>query len=912
VLPFEKRYGKLNRLDRDVDYLSFWGKTRSADEGKGPGWHPLAFHSLDAAAVGEALLTAHGGLTDRFCGLFGLPSAKTVALLRFLICLHDIGKFAGRFQAKAPERFPSCFGVEASTLSSRFDHGLGGLRLFMKNPDIFGTPDRRQARRWLPIISAVAGHHGSPPDPMAIRGTPRADFGSSGIEAAYAFAKRVRVLLDPPDPLPVVDDDRARRISWLLAGLAVLSDWIGSNEDWFPYRSLRDFPDLDSYWIYARKQAEAAVREAGIVPAAATGHLGYDALVGSQVTPSPMQKWTRSVPLPDGPALFIVEDETGSGKTEAALMLAHRLMASGRADGLYMALPTMATANAMFDRLGEAVRYLFAPNASPSLALAHGARGLHRGFQAARDNWGRTASSYGNGGEADIAASTACAEWIADDRRRTFLADAGAGTVDQALLAVLPARHQSLRLLGLARRVLIIDEVHAYDAYVRREIETLLTFQAALGGSVILLSATLPADHRQGLADAFAKGLGEEPIQIAEQAYPLATVRTCGAQTEAPVSGRLGRGRTLPVRFLRSPDEVLAEVEHAARAKRAVLYIRNTVDDAREAHAALTARGIPAELFHARFALADRLEIEWRTVETFGKDSTAEERAGKVLVATQVVEQSLDLDFDVLASDLAPIDLLVQRAGRLWRHERRERAGAPELLVVAPPATDDPPEDWFESFLPRAAYVYRDHARLWLTVRVLEQTGTIESPHGLRALIEAVYGPEAEDSVPCRLFDRLLTFEGRESAARSMGHLNTLSISSGYMRDAGVWDSEMRTPTRLVEDPRATLRLARVRSGQIEPQALKHAPDEPWRAWRLSEVDVSQRHATDEAAIPSRLADAAREARAGWGRYDEDKILVLLEEAGDGRLAGAVMGPDGERAISYSGGTGLAIEPRKA
>ena len=893
-----------------MDYLSFWGKARSTDAGKGTGWHPLAFHSLDAAAAGEALLAAHSGLTDRFCGLFGLLDSKTVALLRFLICLHDIGKFAGRFQAKAPERFPSCFGVEASAFSSRFDHGLGGLRLFRECPDIFGTPDRRQARRWLPIVSAVVGHHGSPPDPTATQGTLRADFGSSGIEAAYAFAGRVRVLLDPTDPLPAIDDDRARQISWLLAGLAVLSDWVGSNEDWFPYRSPSDFHDLDSYWTYTRKQARAAVREAGIVPAAAIGRVGYDALVGSQVMPSPMQKWARAVSLPDGPALFIIEDETGSGKTEAALMLAHRLMASGRADGFYMALPTMATANAMFDRLGKAMRHLFAPDASPSLALAHGARGLHPGFRPVRDYWGRTESSYGDGGEADIAATTACAEWIADDRRRTFLADAGAGTVDQALLAVLPARHQSLRLLGLAHRVLIIDEVHAYDAYVRREIETLLTFQATLGGSAILLSATLPAGHRQGLADAFAKGLGEEPSDIAEQAYPLATVRTCGAQTEAPVSGHPGRGRKLPVRFLRSPDEVLAEVERAVRAKRATLYIRNTVDDARAAHEALAARGIRAELFHARFALADRLEIERRTVETFGKEGTADERAGKVLVATQVVEQSLDLDFDVLASDLAPIDLLIQRAGRLWRHERRERTGKPELLVVAPPATDDPPEDWFKTFLPRAAYVYRDHARLWLTVRVLEQIEAIESPHGLRALIEAVYGQDAEDSVPCRLFDRLLTFEGRERAARGMGHLNTLSVSAGYMRDAGVWDSDMRTPTRLVEDPRATLRLARVRDGRIEPYALKHARYEPWRAWRLSEVDVSQRHAAGEAAVPSQLADAVREVKAGWSRYDEDKILVLLEEAGDGRLAGVVMGPDGERAISYTDRSGLAMEPR--
>ena len=589
-------------------------------------------------------------------------------------------------------------------------------------------------------------------------------------------------------------------------------------------------------------------------------------------------------------------------------MLAHRIMASGRAEGFYIALPTMATANAMFDRLDRALRHLFAPEARPSLALAHGARGLHPGFRAARNNWGRKEAPYGDHGEADIAASTACAEWIADDRRRAFLADAGAGTVDQTLMAVLPARHQSLRLFGLAQRVPIVDEVHAYDAYMRREIETLLTFQAALGGSAILLSATLPAGHRQSLVNAFANGLGEDPIGLAEQAYPLATIRARGVQREAPVSGRPGRGRNLPVRFLRSAEEALAETERAANVGRAALYIRNTVDDAREAHAELTARGIDAELFHARFALADRLETERRVVETFGKASRAEDRAGKVLVATQVVEQSLDLDFDFLASDLAPIDLLIQRAGRLWRHEWRDRGGEPDFFIVAPSAADDPPESWFESFLPRAAYVYRDHARLWITARTLEQFAVMESPGGLRTLLETVYGPEAEERTPPALQERLLTIEGRDRAARSMGHLNTLSLSSGYMRDAGAWDSDMRTPTRLAEDPRITLRLARFRDHRIEPYALAHAPDEPWRAWRLSEVDISQRHVAGE-AVPSRLAEAARDAKSGWGRYDEDKILVVLEKVGDVRLVGAVMGPDGEREVYYSAEAGLAVGP---
>ena len=170
-----------------------------------------------------------------------------------------------------------------------------------------------------------------------------------------------------------------------------------------------------------------------------------------------MQDWARKVELPAARHCFMIEDETGSGKTEAAMMLAHRLMAAGRAEGVYIALPTMATANAMFDRLGSAYRKFFRADCIPSIALAHGARDLHEGFQSAVLHGGRTEASYSNAAGqsegSETTASTACEAWIADDRRRSFLADVGAGTVDQALLSVLPSRHQSLRLLGLMRRV---------------------------------------------------------------------------------------------------------------------------------------------------------------------------------------------------------------------------------------------------------------------------------------------------------------------------------------------------------------------------------------------------------------------------------------------------------------------------
>ena len=903
--------------ETSVNIPSFWGKAQPLDVNRGPQWHPLAFHCLDVAAVGEVLLTRHRGLGDSLSRLLCLSREEAVSLVCFLLCLHDIGKFAKKFQAKVPHLYPDCFGDDPTRLAGFYNHGAGGLRLFDASGDLFNLPSGGSPGVWRPLISAVAGHHGVPPEPRIGEGPAvlQGDYGRAGVATACAFIRRAHEVFALPPALPSLDRWHVRRGSFAVAGVAVLADWIGSNRDWFPYRE--PLQDMKAYWADAQKQAGRAVEQAGVLPASITDHLDYGKLIGATATPSPMQDWARSAELPAGPALFMIEDETGSGKTEAALMLAHRLMKSGGADGLYIALPTMATSNAMFDRLGAAHRSLFVAETKPSIALVHGARDLHPGFRPAVLRGGRNEDSYSTAGrlgdESETTASTACAAWIADDRRRAFLADAGAGTVDQALLSVLPSRHQSLRLLGLMRRVLILDEVHAYDAYMQREIETLLEFQAGLGGSAILLSATLSEFFRKRLADAFAKGLGapSEPVRTSydRTIFPMATIRASGGQTSTKVAGRSGRARALPVRFLRTLKDALNAVEQAARAGKAVLYIRNTVDDALEAHAALTTCGLNPVLFHARFALVDRLAIESCVVKTFGKKSTPEGRAGKVLIATQVVEQSLDLDFDALVTDLAPIDLLIQRAGRLWRHNRRERKGQPELLVMGPTPDDEAKADWFSKVFPRAAYVYRDHARLWLTAKTLVESGVIESPGGLRSLIETVYGDDAEAGLPDGLKECFFNAEGRTGAERGVATTNTLNLGKGYVRDGGSWDSDLRTPTRFVDDPQVTLRLARIGDGCIEPYARIDKRDEPWRAWRLSEINVTSRRVGGE-TVPPEHTEAARAAKANWARFDTDKVLVLLvgSDAADGTLTGSVASSTAagkEVRLSYNAQVGL-------
>ena len=210
--------------------------------------------------------------------------------------------------------------------------------------------------------------------------------------------------------------------------------------------------------------------------------------------------------------------------------------------------------------------------------------------------------------------------------------------------------------------------------------------------------------------------------------------------------------------------------------------------------------------------------------------------------------------------------------------------------MVAPEPVDDADEDWFGRAYPRSRYVYPDHARLWLTARTLQDAGAIDSPGKLRSLVESVYGEDVVGAIPEGLLGTLFDAEGRAGAERGAANFNVLDFTRGYVRDAGPWDSDVRTPTRLDDQPQVTLRLARAVNGRIEPYAHDAAADEPWRAWRLSEVNVSARRVGGE-AVPPVHGEAARVAKECWTRFDSEKTLVVLERADEAKenLTGAVL-----------------------
>lgn len=898
-----------------VEYLlSCWGKAQPTDLAAAP-FHPLVYHCLDVAAVGEVLVEQTFLPLSAALAVFGsaLDEERLKRQVGFLLALHDLGKLSRPFLAKQPDHWPSF--IPDKMASSPLRHDAAGWFLFSRLLER-GLPGAFPARAFpdwdsedlQDFLAPVFSHHGRP---TAIpRGSRPIDIFGSALETAGRDFLDLMAGLFRPDPIlpPATASkiERARwgRASWPLAGLTVLADWIGSNQKWFPYHPPVLAP-IDYQEQVARPKARDAVAAAGIGPTPPSRTTGYRELTHETCEPSPVQRWAETVVLPAGPMLALIEDMTGGGKTEAALILAHRLILEKRARGLYVALPTMATANGLYRRMAKVYRRLFEADADPSLALAHGATALHREFRdsvalapdparaAERDD----AESAGGDG-----AGAACAAWLADSRRKTFLADVGVGTIDQALLAVLPAKYQSLRLLGLAGQVLIVDEAHAYDTYMGREIDRLLQFQAALGGSAIVLSATLPLGRRRALAEAFASGLEVPAPVLTETAYPLVAVVARNGATEEAQKPRPDLPRRLTVTRLADADEATARIAAAVRAGAAVAWVRNTVDDVFDAAERLRGQGIETTIFHARFAMGDRLAIEEEVVGRFGKNGNPAGRPG-VLVASQVIEQSLDLDFDLLVSDLAPIDLLLQRAGRLWRHGRGPRpVSGPELLVVSPDPFGVVREDWYAAAFPGAAYVYPNPALLWLTAEALFQRAAWNIPEDVRALVEAVYGAEAEDRYPESLERRFNKAAGDQAAAGSIATSNLLNLERGYAGDHDGWDEDNRTPTRL-GDATTVLRLARVMGRDIVPWC---ADDDSHRAWALSEVSVRTGRAAVEANPPPEMKAAVARAKATWTRHDTNKRLLVLTPDETGQWQGAVKdGRDTERRVGYALREGL-------
>lgn len=876
--------------------LRYWGKAQP-EEGTGPRWHPLPYHMLDVAAVAHAMLTHCPGIRRRTASLLQLVDDDAARVMVLVAALHDLGKFSRAFQSKVPELHHEK-PTQQFNANARHD-AEGWLALDAEGS---GLLDQLTAELW-PLgrqalgdwLKASVAHHGRPVSNQASNANAELQFGKFGLQAIDACVSALldivgRRRIERAPPKSII----SRRASWWVSGLVTVADWVGSSQRWFPYTE--PSLSLQDYWCRVLPQAKRAIREAGLIEPRPAAPMSFSQLTGIS-SPSPVQAWAESVELPDGPLLVIVEDVTGAGKTEAAQMLVHRLMAEGRASGAFWALPTQATANAMYERQTRLAAQLFAPQENISLVLAHGQSRLSERFQRSILPVGANEHSYTDVQDAaETTASAACAAFLAHDRRMSMLADVGSGTIDQALLAALPSKFNTIRLFGLVGKVLVIDEAHAYDAYMSGEIEALLAFIRSLGGCAIVLSATLPEKKRQDLIAAWG-GASGPPQSAGSDAYPLVTLVGEAKAQAFGLKAAQWSTRSVPVRMLHNAEDAVHRICDALARGGAVAWVRNTVDDVLEAAALLRDRGVQPLVFHARFAQCDRQAIESRVLSMYGKDAPQTARVGQVIVATQVIEQSLDLDFDLMISDLAPIDLLVQRAGRLRRHPSRNvhRPGdIPfEFMVLAPVWADEPDADWFSSFLKRASRVYEHPGILWNTARVLREHGAISTPDNLRALIEGVYADDV--GIPPGLEAASMRAMGREMGGQATAEQVTLRPESGYTGEGTIWLPEQRVRTRLGDED-GTVRLARIKSdGSLGPWAEGAAGESwmpEWKRWALSEVRIAGWRLKGVSQAPEHL-EVVNRAKVEWSAYERDCLVVPLQQVSPQLYQGALAKSDG-------------------
>jgi len=889
-------------------------------------YHLLPYHCLDVAAVGCVLLEQHPFLANRFEQLFSIPKSILLPWLNLLLALHDCGKFAESFQQLKTELRKKWWG-EITKTSYDIRHDSLGFILWEDEAAIRKSIAcesrfyRKSLKTWL---QAVTGHHGLPPknSKNGAKISAKTYFKDSDIASVTEFFQQASALFKPDKEALAVymqQEDFSQQqqsASWLLAGFSILCDWLGSDAENFKYCADESL-SLEDYWQqYALPTAKLAVQKAGILPAQSASKQSLQYLFPYLKNPTPLQTQAESLPLPQKPQLLILEDVTGAGKTEAAIMFAHRLISQELAQGVFIGLPTMATANAMYERVTDCYLKFYADKEKPSLILAHSARHLSEKFQQSIMEQSPKDKAYG---QKEATASVQCSHWLSDHRKKALLADVGIGTIDQALLSVLPAKHQSLRLLGLANKVLIVDEVHAYDAYMNRLLQSLLEFHAFLGGSAILLSATLPFKMRQAFVKAFQRGAGYEGSCLQKQGYtdyPLLTHITDVKPVELVLETRPEVKRTVKVDFLHDYQSVIETIKAAVANKQCVCWIRNTVFDARTAYSELQKvdwlKNDQLLLFHSRYTLHDRKTVEDNVLSLFGKNSSADTRQGKVLIATQVVEQSLDLDFDVMISDLAPIDLLIQRAGRLHRHVRdsagnfisesgqKDQRTPPILIIHSPPLEPAPAQDWYKAVFPKANGVYPHTGQLWRTAMLLGDKKAWQMPEDARELIETVYSED--DTIPEALKKASNEAEGEHWAKISLANMNALKPEQGYTLSDNAWDEEARIPTRLSEDS-VTIYLAVWQEDKLSPLV-----DAQRYAWDLSSVNINAKRIKGLPELSADVAQALKQLREQEKIFDEYSFILPLSPLSDTQWQGQAVDANGKTVnVSYSSQQGLLI-----
>jgi len=757
----------------------FWAKTLPEST---PGVSVID-HMKDVGFVAQALMELVPALLEKF----KFPPSVISAL----VAMHDVGKISPGFQMQCATW------LEENQLtkicqnwvwdsSMEGNHGKVSHAVIQSYLSKIGF--NRNTSTY--VSAAIGAHHGrlNRPNERGYRPEKATSESNSGIpweaEQISALAQVWSTFVPQGGSISLNSDDPRL---WWLAGLTTVADWIGSDARYF-IPSRRD-ETIDSY-----AAAKQAIQDIGFsLPPVELGLkfndlFGDSNKLGSFWRPNDVQ--LAAFEAIEGPGVYIVEAPMGMGKTEAALWATYKLLGTGVASGMYFALPTQATSNRIHLRINDFLLRIFPDQINSRLAHAN--------------SWLFDKQLLLNPGQTQFKESSSedarvGRDWFASIKR-ALLYPFGVGTVDQALLGVVAAKHFFVRQFALAGKVVILDEVHSYDLYTGTLIDELIRSLEKLNCTVIILSATLSKRRVKQLnPDA------NVPDSTDLLDYPLITGRT----SSGPIAARhipQPESRAVKVNFISEQIAIERAVTLAEKGG-SVLWIANTIDEAQRIYRLLQSTisdNFPLGLLHSRFPFWQReiLETEWMI--RFGK--SGETRCGSILVSTQIVEQSVDLDADLLISELAPSDMLIQRIGRLWRHKRNVRpVDEPciSILEESSSLTDfrEMSAAKIKNALGKKAYVY-DPYILLRTLNVWRGLAEVQVPRDIRALIERTYGEL--DGEPEGWTELATELTGSEFAKKMVAQ-----------RNSNIWQVALEdhegVQTRLNERPTVALVLCKSR-----------------------------------------------------------------------------------------------------
>ncbi len=803
-----------------------WAKT---DPATGKPAMTVFAHGLNAWAVGSE--------ADELAVMAGIPAFT----LAWVLALHDIGKISIGFLSQSEPWLRGMGVMEMAKLEGWLDgntncrdHG----RLTGKTLLDFGLAQGPKADK---LVDLVAAHHGRLYGGRWVLQMARETHHPGLIQQLrMQMVKALDRACSLGMPLAAERIPQADGALIALAGWVTVCDWLASDERHFPLGA-----DTVVETETARARARGALASVGWFRPTARERTFAQAC--GDLSPRPLQEALHRLAV--RPGIFIVEAQMGEGKSKAALWAGHGLIRSRQARGLYFAMPTQVTSERVWE---EAMRpfvensFEWSEGTPESVRLIHSASWLRMmddpdWNQNRPDDGGRDARDWFHG------------------NKRALLAPFGVGTIDQALLGVLAKKHFFVRIAALSGKVVVLDEIHSYDLYTGTLIARLVQWLAQCGATVIVLSATLTEAARNRLLS--AAGVAPPPPHPDESGGLQNTITWApwpetGKGTVQACLSRCATG--IPHRCVRVEhtemdcDAIAIDLARRAQRGERVLWIRNSVANAIEAWGRCATAGkeegpVPTTgLLHSRFTWGDRQRNEAQWIELYQQH---EREAGSVLIATQVAEQSLNLDADFLVTDLAPTDMMLQRIGRLWRFPGTRRptgCAEPVVRILHPPHLDCAGHaDEIRDALAPLCRVYDPYLVL-RSLEVWQGTSRLNVPQDIRRLLEATYAARVGNEEPFPAWAELAR-RGREAAAEMEGCALGASDIWGRPTTGIEEDNPWNEPaTRLIRFPSLPLVLLR---SPVGPD-----PREKWHFWNGDEVVVPDSATKFRDTLPFRRA----------------------------------------------------------